>query len=96
MIEFGLAKDNIVAIQAPDRLGFGSFSHWPRSFPQVSPLPPLLEQCAIAEALSDADALIESLNQLLAKKRQLKQGAMQEIAHRQEASAGVRWGVGDV
>ena len=29
--------------------------------------------------MSDADALIESLEQLLAKKRQLKQGAMQEL-----------------
>jgi type I restriction enzyme S subunit len=37
------------------------------------------EQEAIAEALSDADALIESLEQLLAKKRHLKQGAMQEL-----------------
>jgi type I restriction enzyme S subunit len=44
------------------------------------PLPPsLAEQQAIAEALSDADALIESLEQLLAKKRQIKQGAMQEL-----------------
>lgn len=38
-----------------------------------------VEQDAIAEALSDADALIESLEQLLAKKRQIKQGAMQEL-----------------
>ena len=37
------------------------------------------EQEAIAEALSDADALVESLEQLLVKKRQLKQGAMQEL-----------------
>ncbi len=37
------------------------------------------EQEAIAEALSDVDALIESLDQLLAKKRQLKQGAMQQL-----------------
>lgn len=37
------------------------------------------EQEAIAEALSDADALIESLEQLLAKKRHLKQGTMQEL-----------------
>jgi type I restriction enzyme S subunit len=44
-----------------------------------APLPPLPEQEAIAEALSDADALIESLAQLIAKKRQLKQGAMQEL-----------------
>lgn len=37
------------------------------------------EQEAIAEALSDTDALIEALEQLLAKKRHLKQGAMQEL-----------------
>ena len=37
------------------------------------------EQEAIAEALSDADALIESLDQLITKKRDLKQGAMQEL-----------------
>jgi type I restriction enzyme S subunit len=43
------------------------------------PVPPLSEQEAIAEALSDADALIESLEQLIAKKRHLKQGAMQEL-----------------
>ncbi|MDT7043474.1 restriction endonuclease subunit S [Candidatus Nitronereus thalassa] len=44
------------------------------------PLPPTKdEQEAIAEALSDADALIESLEQLLNKKCHLKQGAMQEL-----------------
>ncbi len=43
------------------------------------PWPPLPEQRAIAEALSDADALIESLEQLIAKKCHLKQGAMQEL-----------------
>lgn len=44
------------------------------------PLPPTkAEQEAIAEALSDADALIESLEKLIAKKRQIKQGAMQEL-----------------
>lgn len=44
------------------------------------PLPPTkAEQEAIAGALSDADALIESLEQLLAKKRNLKQAAMQEL-----------------
>ena len=41
--------------------------------------PTLAEQEAIAEALSDADALIEALEQLIAKKRQLKHGAMQEL-----------------
>lgn len=48
-----------------------------RSFPLA--LPKLKEQEAIAGALSDADALIESLEQLLAKKRDIKQGAMQEL-----------------
>jgi len=44
------------------------------------PLPPTKsEQEAIAEALSDADALIESLKQLIAKKRHIKQGTMQEL-----------------
>jgi len=44
------------------------------------PCPPTLaEQEAIAEALSDADAFIESLEQLIVKKRQLKQGAMQDL-----------------
>jgi type I restriction enzyme S subunit len=37
------------------------------------------EQRAIAVALSDADALIESLGQLIAKKRDLKQAAMQQL-----------------
>lgn len=43
------------------------------------PLPPFPEQEAINQALSDTDALIGSLEQLLAKKRHLKQGAMQEL-----------------
>lgn len=43
-------------------------------------LPPnKTEQEAIASALGDADALIESLERLIAKKRDLKQGAMQEL-----------------
>lgn len=44
------------------------------------PCPPtFVEQMAVGKALSDADALIESLEQLIAKKRQIKQGAMQEL-----------------
>jgi type I restriction enzyme S subunit len=49
-------------------------------FRQLSiPLPTRVEQEAIANVLSDADALIESLEQLIAKKRQLRQGTMQEV-----------------
>lgn len=43
------------------------------------PLPEKGEQQRVAAALSDADALIDSLEQLLTKKRQIKQGAMQEL-----------------
>lgn len=42
-------------------------------------LPPLPEQRAIAEALSDVDGLLGSLDRLLAKKRAIKQGAMQQL-----------------
>ncbi len=44
------------------------------------PLPPTnAEQTAIAAALSDTDALIQSLEKLIAKKRIIKHGAMQEL-----------------
>ena len=42
-------------------------------------LPPLSEQHAIATALSDVDGLLGGLDQLIAKKRDLKQAAMQEL-----------------
>lgn len=43
------------------------------------PLPPFPEQQAIAEALNDTDELIHSLDQLIAKKQDLKQAAMQQL-----------------
>ncbi len=53
------------------------------------PAPPTkVEQTAIALALSDADALVESLEQLLAKKRQIKQGAMQALLTGKKRLAG--------
>ena len=42
-------------------------------------LPPLPEQHAIAAALSDVDALISALDKLIAKKRDIKQAAMQQL-----------------
>ena len=42
-------------------------------------VPPLPEQRAIAGALSDVDALLGALDQLIAKKRDLKQAAMQQL-----------------
>jgi type I restriction enzyme S subunit len=49
-----------------------------RKFPL--PIPPTLpEQRAIAAALSDVDALLGGLDRLIAKKRDLKQAAMQQL-----------------
>ena len=43
------------------------------------PVPPLFEQRAIATALSDVDALLAKIDQLIAKKRDLKQATMQQL-----------------
>ena len=42
-------------------------------------VPPILQQDCIAEALSDVDELIASLEKLIEKKKAIKQGAMQEL-----------------
>lgn len=42
-------------------------------------VPPKPEQAAVAEALSDIDTLIVNLEKLIAKKKAIKQGAMQEL-----------------
>ncbi|MFB9123568.1 restriction endonuclease subunit S [Paraburkholderia dipogonis] len=43
------------------------------------PMPPPVEQAAISEVLSDVDALISSLGQLITKKRDIKQATMQQL-----------------
>jgi type I restriction enzyme S subunit len=43
------------------------------------PLPALPEQRCISEALSDVDGLLSGLDRLIAKKRDLKQSAMQQL-----------------
>ncbi|MDH1053616.1 restriction endonuclease subunit S [Aquipseudomonas alcaligenes] len=54
-----------------------------------------LEQCAIATALSDMDALLGALERLLAKKRDLKQAAMQQLLTGQTRLPGFQgeWGI---
>jgi type I restriction enzyme, S subunit len=47
-------------------------------------LPTKAEQAAIVTTLSDADALISHLEKLIAKKRNIKQGAMQELLRPKE------------
>jgi len=58
-----------------------SIAHLPREKLITVPLPrpPATEQRAITAALSDVDALLAKLDQLIAKKRDLKQAAMQQL-----------------
>jgi len=49
-----------------------------KKLPIIVP-PTIEEQISIATTLSDTDALISSLEKLIAKKRTIKQGAMQEL-----------------
>jgi type I restriction enzyme S subunit len=56
-----------------------SLNHGILSHVQIVIPDTIVEQQGIVEALSDAEVLTEFLEQLLAKKRNLKQGAMQEL-----------------
>lgn len=50
------------------------------------PFPPtLVEQVAIAKALSDSDNLIKGLEKIITKKRNIKQGAMQKLLQPKES-----------
>ena len=57
--------------------------------------PSLHEQTAIATALSDVDALLAKLDQLIAKKRDLKQASMQQLLTGQTRLPGFSgdWGI---
>ena len=58
---------SVAAIYTRDLLGF------------LIAVPPSSEQAAIATSLSDVDALLAAQDALIAKKRAIKQGAMQEL-----------------
>lgn len=45
----------------------------------IIPLPPIEEQRRIASALTNIDNLLDSLDRLIAKKRDIKQGTMQQL-----------------
>lgn len=73
--------------QATVRKNFESITTG-QAYPQISlrqvrdasvPLPQLPEQHGIAEALSDVDGLLGALEALIAKKRAIKQAAMQQL-----------------
>ena len=78
----GLLKKEIVehtSIGAQPSLSMSKI----RSFRIIVP-PTVAEQTAIATALSDADGLITGLEKLIAKKRNIKQGAMQQLLQPKE------------
>ena len=56
----------------------------------LAPLPSLPEQRAIAKALSDMDELLGGLDRLIAKKRDLRQAAMQQLLTGQTRLPGFR------
>lgn len=66
--------DSIRTVGAQPKLALTRLRKFTIAFP-----PTLPEQLAIAAALSDMDALLAKLDQLLAKKRDLKQAAMQQL-----------------
>jgi len=66
-VDFKIESTGVPQLTAPQILNY-----------QI-PLPPLPEQEAIAEVLSDTDALIGALEKRIAKKRLIKQGAMQTL-----------------
>ena len=64
-----------------DEIGQTSIAHLPKEKLERVRMaaPPLPEQRAIAEALSDVDNLLDALDRLIAKKRAVKQAAMQQL-----------------
>ncbi len=58
------------------------------------PVPPLPEQKRIAKILSDTDALINSLNALIAKKQMVKQATMDDLLTGRRRLAGFDTGAG--
>ena len=58
----------------PKKINLGPISDVKIALPQTE-----AEQSAIARALSDVDALLATLDQVIAKKRDLKQAAMQQL-----------------
>jgi type I restriction enzyme S subunit len=76
-LESGAAQARMTqAVVGTTRLEFSIAQLREFQIPVPDSLP---EQRAIAEALSDADALLAALDRLIAKKRDLKQAAMQQL-----------------
>ena len=70
--------------------------HWLSEYQNLRiGIPKYDEQCVIAEALINIDKLIEKLDNIIAKKKNVKQGAMQELLTGKKRLQGFngKWGV---
>lgn len=76
LYELGSRKDSFEKLASP---GAQLNINLEKLRPYLLPVPTLPEQHAIATALSDVDALLEGLEQLIAKKRNIKQATMQQL-----------------
>ena len=76
-----LMNSKIVFFQITNNITGSGMGFVPKNIlkKMLLPLPSKSTQTAISTALSDADALITSLEKLIEKKRAIKQGAMQEL-----------------
>lgn len=90
-------RSNLLKVQVREHLGATINQITNKSLNSfLLAIPPTLpEQHTIATALSDADGLIEALEDLIAKKRLIKQGAMQELLTGKRRLPGFsgEWGV---
>lgn len=76
LYELASRKENFEALASP---GAQLNINLEKLRPYLLPVPPLDEQRAIATALSEVDLLLEELDRLIAKKRDIKQAIMQQL-----------------
>lgn len=77
---FHSPKGQSILLQGKGHTGVPALAQPTTTFRKLRiPIPPLKEQQAIAEVLSDIDILINALNKQIEKKKNIKQGAMQEL-----------------
>lgn len=77
---FHSLKGQYILLQGKGHTGVPALAQPTTTFRKLRlPIPPIKEQQAIAEALADIDSLINALNKKIEKKKNIKQGAMQEL-----------------
>lgn len=73
MREFTTGRPSPAAVEKDPNITSQDVRKFPIAYPTST------EQRAIATVLSDVDALLDALDRLIAKKREIKQAAMQQL-----------------